>query len=247
MAPQRLGRTGTVILDGPGPKRQRTLTRTTTVARRATFRVPRSVRGVNSGFPRQLQMKHRWVHPVQLTLTSAALTPATFQVRTNGMFLPAAASHQPMYFDSMAGVYNNYTVMNARMILRVTQTGQTGSVPAAVGIYIEDDTTITPTTLGGLCEQPSSIYLMLPAMPATNVAIRQEMLFKNWNAKTVYGGDIRDNDNLQGSTAANPTTTQYFTVFVAPSVAPSAAIDYTFTLEVEYTAVWDNLKAQAAN
>lgn len=222
-APPRLRRNSGVV-----SKRQRT-TLAAKSRPRTTFRVPRPVGAVTVGFPKAMQIRHRFVY----TGTTAGTPVSVFQFTVNGLAQPTSLSpaHQPMYFDQMAALYNNYTVMNSKITIQWDQA--TG--PDLFGVYIEDDLTISPLTATACAEQSTANYRYV----GTGVTNSPQTLVKWWNAKQNYGGDIRDNDDLSGSGTANPAQIQYFTLF--------AGAARKFTATVEYTAIWDKLQAIPAS
>ena len=63
--------------------------------------------------------------------------------------------HQPLYFDQVAAIYQQYTVMKARMKVTIVP----NTVDAYVsGILIDDDLTPAIATLDGMVEQPSAVF-----------------------------------------------------------------------------------------
>jgi len=207
----------------------------------STFRIPRSVGATRTGFPKQLSIKHRLVQSITL---STGATTGVVQFSVNGLFTPSiCATHQPMYFDQLAALYNNYTVMNSKITVDFCSppTGATGGFVA--GVYIEDDSTITPSTGFAAAEQPSSVYTILNN-PLNYVKTR---VAKKWVAKEAYGGDIRDNDDLAGSASANPANEQFFTVFVGNFSGVATISGLLALVTIEYDTVWDKLKNLASS
>lgn len=137
--------------------------------------------------------------------------------------------HQPLYFDNMTALYRHYTVLSSR----IKVWAQSNTQGCQMAIYIDDDTTpiLTPTQI---MEQPSAVSRMIPH--GGDVAV----LTKAWNARQAFGGNTMDNDELQGSSSANPFEQQTF-VTCFTSLAANATI--TYYVEIEYTAVWDELVA----
>lgn len=93
------------------PKRWKSSTKTVTV--------PRGVRNNTSGFPRQLQMVHKYVEgPISFDTSAIA---AVYQWSANGMFKPnvLSAGHQPHYMDQLAGLYNYYCVTSSTIKIEI--------------------------------------------------------------------------------------------------------------------------------
>lgn len=208
--------------------------------RRAPFSIPRSVGKTNTGFPKQIQIKHRYVE--SNLITTGLGTVGTLQFSCNGMFDPTVAigGHQPMYFDNANGVYNHYTVLRSKCTVQAIVEGAT---PASVicGVYIEDDNTITPAGSAAMCEQPSAAYQFINNGRTVPVTFS-----KVWDARQAFGGDPLANDNLQGNSVANPAEQQFFTIF-AQDAASAVVVNLRFVVTIEYIAVWDELKNLASN
>lgn len=204
--------------------------------RNRTASVPRYLRNKTTGFPKQLSMKHRYVETIEL-LTQAGAGPVKLGFKCNGMFDPADAlgGHQPLYFDQLSQLYNHYTVLASKIKVNFaidsSSTAQTGTG----GIYIDEDSVFSPTTQTSLMEQASSVY--------TNLSYQggPKSLFKTWNARQAFGGNTMDNDHLQGSASGDPVELQHYVIYVVGTVLENVVM--RVQVEVEYTAVWDELKS----
>jgi len=191
------------------------------------------------GFPKQLGITMRYVQRNNFVIP-ANTTPVTKQWSVNGLFQPDAvgggSSHQPMQFDTMSGLYGFYTVLSSRITVTFNTEGGNSQV---CGAYLEDNTSIVPSTLEAMIEQSScrwtNINGALEGRP-TSVSLK-------WNAKETFGGNTRDNDDLQGTSAANPVTTNYYTVFVANNSA-SIGANIRALVVIEYDCIWDQLYNQ---
>lgn len=140
-----------------------------------------------------------------------------------------------MYFDQLTAVYNHYTVMRSKITIQAVPT-TTGT--GIFGVYIDDDTTVTPTLAQDLCEQNSSAYRLVCSAGSQGQPIT---VSKVWDAVQAFGPSTLANDDLQGNSGANPVEQQYFTIFVQDS--PGAAVTtFNCLVTVEYLAIWDELK-----
>lgn len=234
-------KTGTKMRRSQAPSSSSKRVKTsTTTARKASTRgtqLFRSVGPVSKTFPKQLEVSHRYVIVTNLN-QSAQTAPVTIQVSVNGMFQPNSGGHQPYYFDQVSQIYNTYTVMKSKCTVTFSNVSASIPTPTVAGIYIEDDSTITPNTILNLCEANGAVYGCMTNIASDAMVTRS----KSWSANSAFGGNTRDNDNLQGSSSANPTTQQFYTIF---SGAQSTGVSTTITsayITVEYTAIWDNLK-----
>jgi len=203
-------------------------------SRKSKFGVPRYISPTRTGFPKQLRLKHRYVESIVLTTGTGLL--GTYQFSVNGLYDPniTGTGHQPMYFDQLAAIYNHYTVVKSKISVKCTS-GVSGV--QLIGCYIEDDTTITPTSAQAAAEQSSAVSRILS--PA---GVEGALQFsKAWNAVQAFGPNPLANDNLQGTSGANPTEQQYFTVFTQ-DVAAASIVTVAFTAVIEYETIWDELK-----
>lgn len=197
------------------------------------------------GFPKQLSVTMRYVQRLNVNTTAGSAIPTTEQLSVNGLFAPkSAGGHQPMQFDALSSLYNNYTVIGSRLKVQVTCSSISGTANSVVtaGVYVEDNTTITPATTEAMCEQSTAKYVQLNAVTEGT----SKTFYTSWSAKGTFGGNIRDNDDLGGTGAANPVLQQQYTFF-AGSEAAAVALSVRFLATIEYMVVWDNLINQAAN
>lgn len=197
------------------------------------FSVPRYLAPVRNGFPKILKVKHRYCESV--SLTSGLGTVQYTQFSVNGLFDPntSIGGHQPKYFSQLTALYNHYTVTKSKITARFTP----GSVHnCKIGIYIEDDTSIAPTTGDSMAEQASAV-----TSSTIQFATVPVKLTKSWNAIQNFGPNPLANDNLQGTSSANPAEGQYYTLFFQ-DLAGAAAVTMGIYVVIEYEATWDELK-----
>ena len=206
-------------------------------------RVPRWRKAVNTGigFPKKVTMTHKYCEIVPLTSNASAMV--NYQWHCNGMFKPnyTGTGHQPMFFDQMTALYDHYTVIGSKIVVKVTPYDTTaGQKTAYVGLFINDDPTVTPTAVNEICEQGSGSLVTMAPYP-TNPLV----LSKKWSAKKTFGGTVMSNNALQGSATSNPSENQLFTL-VYSTVGGSVQ---TIAIEVmiEYIAVWTEIRDLASS
>jgi len=235
--------TRTRRLHVPSAKRFREASSAVVPSSRArTTTVPRQVRNAGTGFPKLLTIKHRYVDG-NLTLTAGAGLMGNAVFSANGMFDPniTFAGHQPLYFDQMAPLYNHYTVISSKFKVTVTSDTALGTTRpfTHVGVYVAPSAIGIPTNIDTVAEQPGSISKVnRSGGPVT-------ILQKSWNARQAFGGNTMDNDELQGTSAANPAEQQYFVLFFQGQQV--ATTEIFVVIEIEYTAVWDELRTVAGS
>lgn len=188
-----------------------------------------------TGFPASLRMRHRWV--TFITLTSTAGSLATYRFSCNGLYDPdvTSAGTQPLYFDQLAAIYNHYTVEKSKITVQGNcANNQADSM--IMGVFINDDATVTPSTAISCCEQTTAAYTHIVNNDGNF------RLSKKWDAKNAFGPNVVGDPNLQGTSSANPTEQQVFTVFANSTNATPSAMTVTCLVTIEFDTVWQELK-----
>lgn len=184
------------------------------------------------GFPTKLEARLRYVDTFALNAVAGSLS--TQQIRCNGMYDPdhSGLGHQPMYYDQFMAIYDHYTVLRSRIKLTLFNFS---TEPSRVNIYLNDDTTATPTTMNDRMEQTS----------ARNIIVSKEggpvVLYLSWDAYKTFGGSILANDNLQGTAGADPVELSLYTI-TAQNTALTSATSVGAQAEIVFDAVFDELK-----
>lgn len=186
------------------------------------------------GLSRQLVMRHKYLDSITLTSTGGSLGTASY--RCNGMYDPdaSAGGHQPFYFDQLTAIYNHFTVTKSK--LKVTFCpNSTTSAACVVGIFINDDNVLTPTSLVTIGEQSSASVACFNSPNGPNAVLRSY-----WDAVKTFGPNPQANDNLQGTASADPTEQSTWTI--AMQQPQGGTVSVQALVEIEYTAIWDELK-----
>lgn len=225
-------------VSAPPKKRARTGKRTSAVAKTSFSRVPnpnswtRVTRNV--GFPNKMTMRHRYTEAISLGSVTGAL--ATYSFSANGMFDSniTGTGHQPLYFDQMTAIYDHYTVIGSTIKVHFVSFPE-NTTPLIVGIMKNDDSTVTPANATAMAEQSGSVSTLLSEDPSM---IRT--LSCSYSAKGTYGGSVLGNDQLQGTSATNPPEALLYTIFAQSANVNSGSV-YVY-VEIEYLAVWDELR-----
>jgi len=189
------------------------------------------------GFPTRLAMRHKYSELVASTSTTGSL--ATYVFNANGMYDPntTAAGHQPMYFDELAAIYDHYTVVSSFIKITIT-TGSSNASPAQCVLALDDDTTGTGN-VNYAAEGNRSVVKTIGQS-----ANQPLILTSYWSAKS-FGPNPLDNDNLQGSSAANPTEASHWILYINSLNGQTTACNVG--CEIWYNAVWDELKTNAGS
>lgn len=188
------------------------------------------------GIPQKLLMKHRYCDNFAIS-TLAAGAMNIIQFTCNNLFDPlqTGSGHQPMYYDQIAALYNHWCVIGSKITVRISPAAA-NQVPAVVGLYVEDDATITPTLFGCL-ENAQATHKVL-SFNANNPIT----LSKKWSAKKVFGKGVLANTDLQGTASVGPVERSYFTIFVDSSAAVTAT-SFNLDIQMEFIVVWKELTA----
>lgn len=207
------------------------------------FRNPmmnRTLVSTGLGFPKKVTMTHKYNEVIQVnTGANGALNYYSFSC--NGMYDPniTGTGHQPMYFDQMIALYNHYCVIGSKIKVKAWKYDTGAPVYGTiVGLFINDDSTVTPT-LTGCLENSNSTHVVINDR---NVV----QLTKSWSAKKNFGSAVLANTSLQGDGSSNPTEQSMFTIFFDSSYSITATA-MVFEVEVEYIAVWKELKDIASS
>lgn len=195
--------------------------------------VPRTFNfgGAHTGFPKKLYCKHRIAGQTELPNIGT-----TIQWSCNGMYDPelSIVGGQPAYFDQLSAIYHHYTVFRSRLLLDVLSSH---GYPGTVACYIAPGTAATLSWIRAT-EQPGAKQL---TVPSANGAGHARMTM-TWSAKEYFGGDIYDNDNLQGNDTTNPTEQSYYTLITGLTAASGGELTGLVSWVLEYEAVWDELR-----
>lgn len=194
------------------------------------------------GFPKKVMARLRYVNVVALNGSAGALQ--TYKWKCNGMYDPDQSStgHQPLYFDNYMAIYDHYTVIGSKAIFKIVSKDGTSTIPFRAATYIDDDTSQTAQTIDAIAEQNQGQVVLFSGGDNNPPKI----LTQTWGAVKWFGGDPLANDNLQGSASADPQELSFFNVAVQACDAVSSCNTY-INVEIEYLAVFDEIKDQAQN
>jgi hypothetical protein len=187
-----------------------------TASEKAVERVPRfTFRGKDVfGFPDRLETTLRY--HMQTALNSTTGSIARQQFRWNSCFDPdfTGSGHQPMYWDQLTVMYDNYIVCSANAVIKFVNTS---TVPFQVGIGTDDDTG-SSSTLDTLCEQNHSKTTLLPPLSGSlsSVTFRP-----TWDYQTIIGDNPYSSQGAKTSTGADPSQISVLNTYAATVDASS--------------------------
>lgn len=203
-------------------------------------------RAYSTGFPKMLRMKHKYVSTVTIGNGGGAFKYWNFSC--NGMYGPEGtfAGHQPYYFDQLATIYDHYTVVGSKIKFTMNHLGKPAGASLDNAVRLGTCISDAGVEIGNMTlvqERPSGKAILLgPADSGTG----QKTVTMKWSARQAFGSAAISDPNLQGTAASNPTEQQWFYIELEPNAAedPDAV---TITAEIEYIAVWQELKSVATS
>lgn len=213
--------------------RKKTAKRTPRFTRKKVVRNQTMVK-LGQGLPKNVVVTHKYSDNITLTSTLGVMGVQLYAA--NGMFDPniSLAGHQPLYFDQFSALYNHYTVIGAKIRIRVCT--NTPTLSMIVAMLVNDNTTLTPTSISGVEEQSLGKTRLIPAgmdVPTTFTA--------KWSAKKFFPGSVLARDTLRGTPSTNPTELSYFSIYLQDPAA-TATVACTVQVEIEQIAIWSELK-----
>lgn len=188
------------------------------------------------GFPMKISTTHIYKEAISPTSTVGAISVHNFI--SNGMYDPniTGTGHQPMFFDQYSAMYNHYHVIGSKIKVTFLQSAA-GNSPVVCGIYLNDDTTTTPTNYQTLGEQTFARQKIL----TNGGTATQLVLTHSYSAKKTFGAGVMANNSLQGTITSNPSEGSYYTVYIQ-SLNLADTNTVLAMIEIEYIAVWSELK-----
>lgn len=194
---------------------------------------------MGTGLPAKVMVKHRYVDTIGLSGTTGA--PSAYFFSANGMYDPdiTGTGHQPLYFDQYAALYNHYTVIGSKVTFRCAPAANSYSTMRVVGT-IDDDASNVSNNVDAISEQTQGTNIHI--FPANSTDTVRYVRLK-WSAKKIFGGSILGNDKLRGTPTSNPAEQSYYCLVLQPAIGTNGAINVV--VEIEYIAIWDELKGVA--
>jgi len=163
-------------------------------------------------FPATVRKRGQLYYERGLSVTAPVTgNVAGYLFSCNGAFDPniTGTGHQPMGFDQMMSMYNQYTVIQTSINIHYAPLA---TLIARAALTLLPSTTI-PTDPSQLMENGltvSNVYDVL----GTSILTRVPSLSLNCDLKRYFGrrsdAELKDDVNLYGTAAANPTEQAYF-------------------------------------
>lgn len=178
------------------------------------------------GFPNSIITKLRYCDVIHLTSTLGSLSTNVFNA--NSIFDPdsTGVGHQPLYRDQYAAIYDQYTVLGAK----ITATFQPYQVDQAwvIGIVGDDDSSIS-STLTTRMEQNNSVWRLI----GTNDGGPYQLSLTYSPIKDI-GVDVKNDGYSQTAVGSNPSELFCFAVWASEANATLTGMCQV-AIEIEYT------------
>lgn len=207
-------------------------------------------------YPSAMIGKHRYTQIVDLSasysLTNTIPDSAATYFSANGMYDVdrEGAGHQPLFFDQMAAIYEDFVVLGSRVKVKFINTSL-----EPVYINLNRNTTTQPTsaTTAKLEEQMSNNKMTI--LPSTTSARPFKVLTSAYSPSKQFGiskKQVRNDTDLKVS-LSNAETVPFNEIYYNISVQQiAAALGGTVNplikafVEIEYIVLWSSIKDRQA-
>lgn len=223
-----------------------------TNARRRTRRRKKQVSKVNTTYtgkinrgvvPLTYMSKHRYVE--EITMNASISSYDVYKFRANGMYDPdsTGTGHQPYGFDTLASLYDHFTVVGSKITVKPIITSTSNLTPGYLTVLVSDSggRAAAAFTSGGVpfvIESLGSKIPMLTGRADLNASSTSRM----FSAKKFFGvKDIVGESQYRGSSSADPTEQAYYeiTQMAAGGNDPASQV---YLVQIDYIAVWTERK-----
>lgn len=181
-----------------------------------------------AGQPPSKLVRMRYVDQLSLNAGIGAIAGHTF--RANSIFDPdqSGAGHQPMGHDQWTTFYNHYVVLGSK--ITVTFSNEDSGDPMLAGVLLNDDTTLTSSSVTSIIENGKGRYCHLDTAGGPGVRTCVE----KFSAKRFFKCDVKDRTDLKATFGTNPAEEAFFVVWTAAmNVASDPSVVYA-TVKIDY-------------
>lgn len=187
----------------------------------------------NSKIANQLRCEFTYAE-VGVTLNpGAAGGAASYVFAANGLYDPniSGAGHQPMGFDQLMALYNQYVVIGGYIKITFSNTDATNS--QVIGVIMKDSPS-TSTDPRSYIEWGNGVWSSVA--PRTGGPSEKTLIHKFDIAKFA-NQDIFNEQSFTGSAASNPANTLHLIIWAAPSDNTTDSAQVNCNVEICYDAV----------
>lgn len=200
------------------------------------------LRSFQRGPLRQKQIvKHKYVQRIEANPSAGSIY--TYVFSANGLYDPdiSGVGGQPIAFDQMTPLYDHYVVIGSKITVDFTSRNEE-TTNCVVGVAIRDTSSVS-SSAEIYMENPSCKYKMLQSAQggATSRRIVQKVSPHKWLGRSKPLTD----DDLRGTSSANPAETVDYHLFIQPFPAAGDPGPIDVLIALEYIAVWTEPKPLA--
>jgi len=156
--------------------------------------------------PTQQTVSLRYIEGIDLAPGGAG-APAKYVWRCNGAYDPnmSGVGHQPLFWDTYAGMYNHYVVTGAKIKAHVWGENAATTYGSMVGIKIDDDGA-TSSNIGTMMELKDPYFTVKMMRTNAGASGAQATLTSRFSAKKFFGltNPKDDRSNVGALTSTNP-------------------------------------------
>jgi len=197
---------------------------------------------MGTGLPQKVMVKHKYVQSNSFSLPANNLGYYAF--RANGMFSPSVTlttgAHQPMYFDQYGALYEHFCVIGAKVTFKVVHvTGPTANSAYKMCAFVDSNAALLASNIDAIAE--STQGRTITQIPANQTS--QAIKTLKFSAKRIFGGSVLGNKALTGTIIADPSELSYFVLAIEADAGQDTEL--AITTEIEYVAIWTELKEVA--
>lgn len=188
-------------------------------------------------FPIHREVTGQLYYERDVPLAPSGPNVVIYNFSANGAYDPNITStgHQPMGFDQMISMYEQYTVLRSHIKVTFVQTTD-DHFPVRVAVYLNPDT--TNVSIPALVENG---LLKTDVIVGVDGYHSVKTLELSCDVPKYFGrsrGEVIADPNLSGTAAANPTEQVYFTIaawcFDTTSSGMSIYCDVTLSYDIHY-------------
>lgn len=192
---------------------------------------------MGTGLPRKVMVKHKYVHSFTEAIPANIL--GSYAFKANGMQAPTTITgvHQPMYFDQYGALYNHFCVIGSKATFRVVHvTAPTADSAFRMCAFIDGNNALLATNIDAVSEATSGRTITVVPSSASVQTVKT----LKWSGKKTFGKAVLGNKALTGDITADPTEISNFVLAIQGY--PGQNTDVAITVEIEYIAIWTELK-----
>lgn len=211
---------------GPKPKRQRTV-------QNPFPRFKALANPMNSKIANQMRCEFTYAECGVVLNPGVAGGAASFVFAANGLYDPniSGGGHQPMGYDQMMGLYNQYIVIGGYIKVTFSNTDATNS--QMIGVILKDSPT-TSTDPRSYIEWGNGVWSSIA--PRTGGPSEKTMIHKFDIAKYA-NQDIFNEQSFTGSVASNPANTLHLIIWACPSDNATDSAQVNCNVEICYDTI----------